>query len=435
MELQAYLKLVVRVLIIASVLLGAIFRYARTFPSVPAWFGSAPWVLLLLTAALAFLVFLAEMPAIGLADLAMFALMCLIALTYLTSTARYGVADQLPFAGNFLLPIPVFFAVRLDRKFTPELLETALVPFALAASGLSLIEFYTDNFGARIFNFGSYWNEVGNVGYHASAVHYALLGMRNRPWGVLALPESSGALMAALALYFCAGRKTPLRLTCMASCIAATYASGSRTAILTIAVFGLVMAWHSDLPRLIKYLSGSVALIAAVVEVATLTTFYDPQLQIHGFIYLTLQNFWNFISPVQPTAFVIHLFMGGGGISVANPMTTFTGEVALLNWVAYLGVLPWLVMALLFFFASRRYAGASRFLPTWARRIRPAYLLMLAVTFGSLHYDAVSRYPSNVIVAVILALLLRPVRDSFPNAAAPVFSAPLAQSNRQLVHP
>jgi hypothetical protein len=214
--------------------------------------------------------------------------------------------------------------------------------------------------------------------------------------------------MAALALYFAAGRKSPVRFFCMAVCLAAAYASGSRTAILTVAVFGLVIVWQSRMSIFFKVFAAVAALLAAVGEMVFFTRFYVPQLEVHGFINRTVGNFWHLITPAHPVNLMLHAFVGGGIVTPNNPLASVTGEVALLNWAAYVGLLAWLIMLVVFLSTVTRYARLQRLAPAAALRVRAAYVLLLALAFGSLHYDALSRYPTSLMAIAVVALLVRP---------------------------
>ena len=116
---------------------------------------------------------------------------------------RYGLSSQLVFFATYALPLSVYFYVKDTPSINVFTLDRLIRIFTIFGLLLLSVEFYSVNYlNLNIFSFASYWESGGVEGFHASKTNYAFLGELTRPWGLMAMPQSTGSVFAALGIYF-----------------------------------------------------------------------------------------------------------------------------------------------------------------------------------------------------------------------------------------
>ena len=242
-------KLSISFLILSMLIMfGSSYRYIRIFyPEI----NYLPYFLeLLLWTAVALKLFSVNKIKTNMIDFIMLLSLALSSISFLVLSLRFGLNTQLVFFATYALPLSIYFYVKNTPSFDIFTLDRFLKIFTIFGLFFITIEFYSINFtNSSIFNFALFW-EIGNVeGFLRSKVRYAFIGDLIRPWGFMAMPQSTGSMFSALGIYFLSkyllSKKLYRRrsdLGYMTLSLIGVYVSGSRTAVV---IFVLMLVFIS----------------------------------------------------------------------------------------------------------------------------------------------------------------------------------------------
>jgi len=397
-------------LLCSLILVGSSYRYLRIFyPEInylPYFFESLLWI------AVALKIFFVSKIKINMIDFIMLLALVLSSISFMVLSLRYGLKTQLVFFATYALPLSVYFYVKNTPSINVFTLDRLLKIFTVFGLLLLSIEFYSTNYAnLNIFSFASYWESGGVEGFHSSKTNYAFLGELTRPWGFMAMPQSTGSAFSALGIYFFSKYHFSIKfyrrrsdIVFMILSLLAVYISGSRTAIVIFALM-LVFIFRKRALQLASSFSIGVLGIIALV--------FTSEVSFKGFSNI-IPRFFEGLT-IDSFNRLFDLFFGQGLNTVPGRIIIGVDEVHLINHLFYAGLFIYLALALLTFFLYKIYtvrlSKSTRMnFPLNYREFYMAYLLLIfTLILGALHYDPLMRYPSNVIVLSLLALISRDV--------------------------
>ena len=334
----------------ALILFGSTYRYTRIiYPDVnylPYAFELFLWLFVALK-----LMFVSRVK-INKIDFLMIVALVFICISFSILSIRYGIGTQLVFFATYALPMSVYFYVKANHVVSVHLFDTLIKLFTLLGVLFLAIEFYFTNYSnLNIFSFASYWEDGGVEGFHASRASYAFLGEMTRPWGLMAMPQSTGSVFSALAIYFFAKYFFSTKefrckhdLLYLVFSLLAVYISGSRTAIVILALILLLMFRRNAF-----FLLTSAGIGAILISVFVFTT----ELSLQGFSNI-IPKFFEGITITSIERFMDFLF-GQGLNSVAGRLIIGIDENHLLNHLFYAGIFTYSVLGILTFFLIKLY--------------------------------------------------------------------------------
>ena len=343
-------------------------------------------------------------------DFLMLLALLLATVSFFVLSMRYGVNTQLVFFATYALPLSVYFYVKSNPRINVHVFDSLLKLFTVLGVPLLCFEFYTTNYsGVNLFSFASYWEEGGVEGFHASTTYYAFLGQLTRPWGLMAMPQSTGSVFAGLGVYFFAKYFFLDRefrrfsdLIYLVLCLLAVYLSGSRTAIVVLALILLFIFRNQTIFLLIS--AGFGALMLA-------TFVFTTEVSLSGFSNI----FSSFVDGLTINSFerLVDLLFGQGLNSISGRVIIGIDEMHLINHLFYTGVFMYLILVFITYLLIRVYSRSlsKKHHLDFSKEYRAHYiayiLLVFTLILGALHYDPLMRYPSNVIVLSVLAIMSR----------------------------
>lgn len=327
-------------------------------------------------------------------------------ISYLILGIQIGYWNQIEFLLTYILPTFMYYFVKNNNKITFYMIDHLLKIFVIVAFVFLSTEFYTTNYlGVPFFNFAQYWDSTGNIGYHASAVNYLFLGKLNRPWGPMALPQSSGSMFASFFTYFLAkhvylvpihksNKKTFFYLIIS---FLGTYISGSRTALTTIAVIILILYAKSSFKLIF-------ASVVSVVLLVIFVKFGSQEASVEGFKNVIPETSEGLtIDSIERFFEVIY----GQGSPTPNNKVIGTSEIHILNQIFIIGIVSFFIL----FLIAIKLKGFNKkqkeiyIINNLYSRAFTIYILSSAI--GSLHYDVIFRYPNNNIILIMIGYISR----------------------------
>ena len=250
----------------AMIVLGSSYRYIRIFyPEMnylPYFFELFLWLIVVLR------LFFINRIKINKIDFIMLLSLFLGCISFTVLSLRYGLKSQQVFFATYALPLSVYFYVKGTPFINVHILDRLIKVFTIFGLLLLIVEFYSVNYlNLNIFSFAAYWESGGVEGFHASKTNYAFLGELTRPWGLMAMPQSTGSVFAALGIYFFSkhvlseyGFRSKTDLVYLILSLLAVYISGSRTAFV-IFILILVFIFRKRIAQLaISFIIGILAL-------------------------------------------------------------------------------------------------------------------------------------------------------------------------------
>ena len=392
------------------ILFGSSYRYVRIFYPEVNYF---PYILeLFLWLIVVLRLFFVSKTKINKIDFIMLLTLFLACISFTVLSLRHGLSSQLVFFATYALPLSVYFYVKDTPSINVHTLDRLIRIFTIFGLLLLSIEFYSVNYlNLNIFSFASYWESGGVEGFHASKTNYAFLGELTRPWGIMAMPQSTGSLFAALGIYFFSRYffseqvfRSKTDLVYLILSLLAVYISGSRTAFVIFALI-LVFIFRKRIAQLAtSFIIGIMALSIFV---------FSSQVSFKGFSNI-IPKFFDGLT-IDSLDRLFDLFFGQGLNSVAGRVIIGIDENHLLNHLFYAGLFIYLALAFLTFlllkiYTTRLSKRVRLNFPSEYRSYYMAYLLFIfTLILGALHYDPLMRYPSNVLVLTFLALISRDV--------------------------
>jgi hypothetical protein len=190
----------------------------------------------------------------------------------------------------------------------------------------------------------------------------------------------------------------------MALSLLAVYISGSRTAIVIFALMLLFIFRKRPLHLALSLITG----LSAIVFLISLS-----RISLEGYSNI-IPRFFEGLT-IDSIDRLFDFLFGQGLNSVPGRIIIGIDEVHLLNHLFYTGLFTYLVLIFLTFFLYRIYTVrlSKNIRSNLSFNYRPYYkaylLLIFTLILGALHYDPLMRYPSNVIVLSLLALISRDV--------------------------
>ena len=394
----------------ALVLVGSTFRYLRiVYPEI----SNLPYAFeLFLWFYLGLKLLLINRFKINKIDFLMIITLCFICISFAILSLRYGTNTQRVFFATYALPLSVYFYVRANHFVTAHRVDKLIKVFTLLGILFQLIEFYIVNYtNLNIFNFNLYWENRGVMDFHSSGSFYAFLGFLQRPWGMMAMPQSTGSVFSALAIYFLAKhffskgvsrRKNDLVYLVLS--LVGIYVSGSRTAMIALVLILLFMFRQRVF---LLFASAGIGLIIISVFVLTF------KLSLEGFSDV-VPKFFEGIT-INSMDRLIDFLFGQGLNSVVGRTIIGINENHLLNHLFYVGFFTYLALGVLALFLLKIYRVrlSSKVKFNFYPEDWPYYMAYLLFVFtlmlGAMHYDPLMRYPSNVLVLTMLGIISRDV--------------------------
>ena len=314
----------------------------------------------------------------------------------------FGYISQVQYFSDLVLPLFIVYYVGVNGEFMKKNLNNMLVLFLVISLAFTFIEFYFTNFlHISFFDFSGYWTSVNQDSFHSSASNYLFLGTLVRPWGILAMPQSSGGIFAFLAVYFLIviKRKNINFLYFSLSCTG-IYISGSRTALFTL-IFGIISIaiFNSHLNPLKKKNN---SFLSFLIIVGTLIGIFSS---------ISTQDFGNsqshfitdFVDSVLLYYFdITNIIMVLFG-TADSPNVQFS-EFGLINNFMRIGIVNSLLMTVFIIKLINRYNIISNSV-YYKRESIIVLIIMMTLLFSGLHYNTI-RYPSNLLLAVCLGIII-----------------------------
>jgi hypothetical protein len=394
----------------AIIILGSPYRYIRIFyPEMnylPYFFELFLWLIVVLR------LFFINGIKINKIDFIMLLCLFLGCISFAVLSLRYGLRSQQVFFATYALPLSVYFYVKGTPFINVHILDRLIKVFTIFGLLLLIVEFYSVNYlNLNIFSFAAYWESGGVEGFHASKTNYAFLGELTRPWGMMAMPQSTGSVFAALGIYFFSkhvlseyGFRSKTDLVYLILSLLAVYISGSRTAFV-IFILILIFIFRKRIAQVaISFIFGILVLSVFV---------FTTQVSLKGYSNV-IPKFFDGLT-IDSTDRFFDLFFGQGLNSVVGRIIIGVDEVHLLNHLFYGGLFMYLILAFLTFLLFKIYTmRLSKMvklnIPPEHRAYYMAYLLFIfTLILGALHYDPLMRYPSNVLVLTLIALVSRDI--------------------------
>ncbi len=405
------------VVLVLFIIFGAPYRYMRLLSD---FVHYIPYLIEVVFAAWVVIgVFQLKIRNLNQLDIIFAVVLCSTCLSFVALSLQYGVKSQLTFFATYISPLFVYYFVKNKAAVDFALIDKSLRVFAVLGAGLLIFEFITVNYTTyRALSFQAYWDEVGVTGYHSSQTVYAFIGSMTRPWGPMAMPQASGSLFASLFTYFLAkrlvlakGNKSPDHsdVRCnwfyLLICLTSVYISGSRTAYVVVILMILLVYRH----HIFKRNGPLIFIVLAVLAVVMMNVF----------IFVSTPSMVGFLPVIQATVDGLtvdsierfyQLVFGQGLNTIPGKPIVGVSEVHILNHLFTGGLLTYLsmgVMSMYLFYGIKQ--GVARYCEDHQMNdlSRPFLLYIFSSILGSLHYDALFRYPNNVIALAMIGCLSR----------------------------
>jgi hypothetical protein len=403
----------ISILIFSFILIfGSAYRYLRLYN---ADLNNVPYILEIVLAIIVIIKLLhTRLITINRIDLLFLVLLISICISFFILSIRFGLSTQVPFVATYLLPISIYYYVRYNSIVTTRVIHLCLCIFVLVSFIFLSLEFFTVNYiGIPIFPFASHWDSVGVEGYHASKQFYAMLGLKVRPWGLMAMPQASGTVFASLFIYFlskhfktAAAQRTKLDFLFITVSFLGVFISGSRTAYVIMVILILILFRKRNavifLPVIVIALSLGIFLLSASSTSLLGFKVVIPA-TIQGF---TINSFYR----------LIDFIFGQGLNTVVGREIIGVSEIHILNHFFTAGAIIYFIMISIFFIIYYKYKSIIlkyNLMYTIQNRhyFYAFFFFIFSLIIGSLHYDALFRYPSNVIILAMIGLISREISN------------------------
>jgi hypothetical protein len=389
----------------ALIVLGSIFRYIRLlYPEL----SFVPYIIeIFLWFYIVFSFFSLNRVRVNRVDLLISIIFVFACISFTVLWIRYGLSTQKVFFATFILPLSIYYYVKSNSFVSVYHLDRLLKIFTIFGLLFFFAEFYSINYmNFHIFNFALYWEGEEVEGFHTSKLTYAFLGELTRPWGFMAMPQSTGSVFAALSIYFFSKYfflvkrlRSRADLLYIVFALAGVYISGSRTAIVIIAAM-LLFIFRKNL---ILFLT-SIGIGLLLVFTFLLTT----EVSLKGY-YNIVPKFLNGLS-IDSMDRLADLLFGQGLNTVIGREIIGIDESHLLNHFFYTGAFLYLMLMILLLFLYKIYSvGLSNKLKTSSPYHMAFLLFIFTLILGSMHYDSLMRYPVNIIALSMIAIISRDV--------------------------
>ena len=316
----------------------------------------------------------------------------------------YGLMSQLSHFSNLVSPLVIIYFIGVYDNTKIIHYKSSLKVFLVISFILTFLEFYFYNIlNIPLFDFSSYWNGVGVSDFHASSGNYLFLGSLTRPWGVLAMPQASGAIFAVFFIYFTLiVNENRWNVFYVLISALGVYISASRSAMLALLVGLILLALY--VPYLLqnqknKYLKKAVSrwLIISMLPLVSLFVIFGN---------------WSFTVQTFEASFyksVLGFYFNPQNLMRAICGTANSGfnnsEYGLINNVISIGLIN---LGFLSFFVLKLIFAYSASIDSKKLKSENLKYLLPALTFlfGGMHYN-LFRYPANIIFAIFVGLMVR----------------------------
>ena len=321
----------------------------------------------------------------------------------------YGLTSQLSYFSNIVSTLFIIYFIGVFDNAKTKYYTNSLKVFLLVSFILTFLEFYFNNIlNTPLFNFSLYWDEVGVDGYHASRGNYLFLGNNlTRPWGILAMPQASGAIFAVLFSYFILIlNENKWNAFYILISILGVYISASRTAMLSVLfsliliIFYLPYVFKNQKNRFLKKNMSRLLIISLFPLFSTFIIFGD-----WTFTFKTFNDsFFNsvlgfYFNPVN----FIRVIFGTANSGFNN------SEYGLINNIISIGFLN---LAFLISFVLKLKQDYNIALDSKKLKVKNLKYLIPSLTFlfSGMHYNTF-RYPANIIFAIFVGLIVKNILE------------------------
>ena len=385
-------------LFILTIFIATTHRYFRNIPGLGDIFQVLPYVMnVVIFFTLLALISVRKFPINGVSYIVFFMMLTLLA-SFSYAILFFGVASSAYFIGNYFLPIFVYFYVILVFKNfeLPDLYRFVdrilLLVFIITAGSFSL-EFFLNNVLKMNMSFlYSYWDSVGNVGYHESAAHSILFGLVERPWGIMMMPQSTGGLLAVFSIFYLAeGKKIMSSVAIVLSILSAT-----GTALFILASgFLLLFILRFNL----KYTIYFFLLIPLLIVLFIFLWQMDNMTYAEYFA-----GFFLNIFPDTLNNLTVYQWLFGQIVS--HPVVG-GGEMRFITALFRVGLITSAIMfILIFYFLYKLFMYSDLIMKN--NNIYKIYSYMIFIILcgvSSFHYDLIFRSPVNLLIMMLMATI------------------------------
>ncbi len=357
-------------------------------------------------------------------DIAVLLILFVLFISYVRAGMSYGLYAQVQFPVKYVMPALFYFFIRYNYTLDAAKIDVVLHALFFVAFAFLIVEFVSIQIlTVSIFNFATYWDEAGVEGYHASAVTYGIIDDQyRRPWGFMAMPQATGAAMAAFAIYFFVVHERVRRYILGFLGVCGIVITGSRTGILVFVslIWATVFLGHRR-SKVFVVLNVLVFLALSVLIIAVFLNFPDPGLVLDRFLlsvsgfmgYLFSFSFYDLsadrmVEPGFDWKTVMDLLFGQGVEGAGNQVLGL-GEIHLLNNVLRIGLISTVLSGMAAFLLYRESIRNFRSMQPGRGKVLVSGFILFAVAIllGSLHYDVVARYPMSLAFVMVVGFLAR----------------------------
>lgn len=333
-----------------------------------------------------------------------------------------GWVDQARFFAFFVAPLVSYWFFRvspiIDKIFVIRSMHLGL----LLTSSLLIAEFVGQNLlHVDFFGFNHYVaSETSGFarGYRFPTT-YSLLGdfRTGRPWGFMALPQTTGSVIGALVVFFFAQKNTSKYWISVLLGIIAVYLSGSKTAYIVTTLLICLLVVYRVKPVHRPFFTGAL-FCAAMLLLGFTLNFADPG-KVFWRFYGSVDNFFRYILMEDVIDHLLGEYrpgrnepnlvdqMFGQGVESKNNILAGMGEVHILNAVLQVGLvaaLVWLISTLgVMLNIIKRVVCNDEDSDLHLGLL----LFFIAIFLSSMHYMVLVRFPVSVVIVMLVAFVAR----------------------------
>lgn len=335
-------------------------------------------------------------------------------ISWIAILLKYNFQTQIQYFVETIAFVPLIFYFKRKSNL-PKLIDNIIIYHTLFSGVLLISEFYLTNYlDLHFLSQHTLWalsrDAADAPTQYGYSEDYPIFGKLARPWGFMALPQSSGVYYAAASIFLAFKLKSRRNLLLIISLfigIASLFFSGSKTGYLIFVIYVFYLLYSSSKHNFIYFVCVIVfsGLSGVLIFGWFASKFFDGlgEKGVGGWsenYNFLLQNFENF---------KISWLLGDGS-------NHDRAEVIRTDWSIYnlfMSYGPFLFVVFLLFLLNVFKIVINHF----KRDFFEYRIILIVLLLGTIHYDSLTRFPLNFLFILTVSLFVNKYERKFFSAS------------------